>query len=255
MLRLLAVPALLALAAPLQAQETRFTQTLNPGDRLEIQNINGPVEVTQARGSTAEVVVTKVVKRGNGDLVKAIMEEERGMMRVCTIYLNQNPNRSTCKGDNSIDRKRGEDVEVEMRYEVRIPRGVRLEGQTVNGGLTVSGVDTPARLSTVNGSISFDGVGAHDLETVNGAIEARFTRAEWTGTVRLTTVNGGITLSLPAGANLTLEGETMNGGVNSDFPVTMQGKWGPRSFRGTIGEGGRTLKITTVNGGVTVRRF
>ena len=255
MLRTLAVPALLILAMPLQAQDTRFTRNLRPGDRLEIRNVNGPVHVTQSNGSQAEVIVTKRVKRGDGDLVKAILEEERGVMRVCTIYLNRDPNRTTCDGRNSVSRQGGDDLEVEMRYEVRLPKGVQLDGKTVNGGLTVEGVDTPVRLATVNGSISFDGVGAHEMETVNGAIEARFNRADWSGAVSLKTVNGGITLSLPEGANLTLEGRTMNGGVNSDFPVAMQGRWGPRSFRGTLGRGGREMRIETVNGGVTIRRL
>lgn len=255
MLRSLAVPALFLLALPLQAQETRFARDLRPGDRLEIRNVNGSVEVTQSNGSQAEVIVTKRVKRGNGDLVKAILEEERGVMRVCTIYLNRDPNRTTCDGTNSISTRRGEDVEVEMRYEVRVPKGVHLDGKTINGSLTVEGVDTPARLNTVNGSIVFDGVGAHEMETVNGAISARFTRAEWSGAVRLKTVNGAVTLSLPEGADLTLEGRTMNGGINSDFPITMQGRWGPRSFRGTIGRGGRELRVETLNGGVTIRRL
>lgn len=255
MLRTLAVPALLLLAMPLHAQEARFTRDLRPGDRLEIRNVNGAVHVTQSNGSQAEVIVTKRVKRGDGDLVKAILEVERGVMRVCTIYLNRDPNRSTCDGGNSISTRRGEDVEVEMRYDVRVPKGVQLDGKTVNGGLTVEGVDTPARLATVNGAISFDGVGAHAMETVNGAISARFTRAEWSGEARLKTVNGAVTLSLPEGADLTLEGRTMNGGINSDFPITMQGRWGPRSFRGTIGRGGRELQVETINGGVTIRRF
>jgi DUF4097 and DUF4098 domain-containing protein YvlB len=255
MMRLLAASTLFVLALPLQAQETRFARTLESGDRLEIRNVNGPVRVTQASGSQAEVIVTKRVKRGNGELVKAILEEERGVMRVCTIYLNQDPNRTTCEGRNSISQRRGDDVEVEMRYEVRVPKGVQLDGKTINGGLMVEGVDTPARLVTVNGSISFDGVGAHDMETVNGAIEARFTRAEWSGAVRLKTVNGAVTLSLPEGTDLTLEGRTMNGGINSDFPITMQGRWGPRSFRGTIGRGGRERRLETINGGVTIRKL
>lgn len=255
MLRSLALPTLLFLAMPLQAQETRFARDLRPGDLLEIRNINGAVRVTQTSGSRAEVIVTKRVKRGDGDLVKAILEEERGVMRVCTIYLNRDPNRTTCDGRNSVSRQRGDDLEVEMRYEVRLPKGVRLDGKTVNGGLTVEGVDTPVRLATVNGSISFDGVGAHEMETVNGAIDARFTRAEWSGAVSLKTVNGAITLALPDGADLTLEGRTMNGGINSDFPVTMQGRWGPRSFRGTIGRGGREMRLETINGGVNIRKL
>lgn len=252
--RTLAVLALCAAAAPLTAQETRFTETMAPGDRLEIRNINGAVTVTQGSGRTAEVVVTKTVKRGNGNLVKAIMEKENGVVRVCTIFLNRDPNRSTCAGNNSISRRDGDDFEIDMAYEVRVPAGVRLDGNTVNGGITVRNLDTPARISTVNGGITFDGVGAHELQTVNGGIKAAFSRTNWSGTATLHTVNGGITLTLPADASLTLAGTTVNGGVTSDFPITMQGKWGPRKFRGTIGNGGRELEVETVNGGITIRK-
>ncbi len=46
----------------------------------------------------------------------------------------------------------------------------------------------------------------------------------------------------------------MNGSIESDFPVTVRGRFSPRHLRGTIGDGGRTLNIKTVNGSVEVRR-
>ena len=71
----------LTIAAPLGAQETRFTKQMSAGSTLEIENINGDVKVTQGSGRTAEIVVTKTVKRGDGNLVKAIMEERGGGVR------------------------------------------------------------------------------------------------------------------------------------------------------------------------------
>lgn len=254
MIRTLLTIGLCIGAVPLAAQETRFTKELRPGQRMEISNINGAVSVTQASGSTAEVVVRKTVKRGNGDLVKAIMEERNGGIHVCTIYLNQDPNRTTCAGNNSMDRRRGDDFEVTMSYEVRVPAGVQFEGTTVNGGVEVRGLQTPATVTTVNGSIEFDGVGAHRLTTVNGAINATFRRADWSGTTALETVNGAITLTLPANADMDIRGSMVNGRVNSDFPVTMRGRWGPKQFNGTIGNGGRSLALETVNGAITLRK-
>ncbi len=254
MQRTLVALALFGAAAPLSAQQTRFTATMAAGDRLDIRNINGGVTVTQGSGRTAEVVITKTVKRGDGNLVKAIMEKDNGVVRVCTIYLQRDPNRTTCAGNNSTTSGDDEKLEVEMRYEVRVPAGVEFDGNSVNGEITVRHLDTPATVTTVNGGITFDGVAAHELQTVNGSITATFSRANWSGRISLHTVNGGITLTLPADANLTLAGSTVNGGITSAFPVTMQGKWGPRKFRGTIGNGGRELEIETVNGGITIRK-
>ena len=247
--------ALMVTAAPLAAQETRFSREMQPGDRLEIENINGEITVTQGSGRTAEIVVTKRVKEGNGDLVKAILEEGSGFVRVCTIYLNRDPNRSTCRGENSVNNnRRGERLSVEMDYQVRVPAGARLEVDNVNGNATLRGLGTPASVATVNGNIDFDGVGAHTLETVNGNISARFGGGQLDGGLTIETVNGRVELTFPAGLNADIHGETVNGSVTSDFPITIEGKWGPKDFSGRIGSGGPRISIETVNGSVKLTK-
>ncbi len=248
--------ALLLAATPLAAQDYHFTKEMRAGDRLELQNINGEISVTQGSGRAMTVEVTKTVKRGNGDLVKAIMEEGSGYVRVCTIYLNRNPDRSTCSGDNNNSGRRGERLEVTMAYTVRAPAGVRVDVESVNGSVVLRGIDTPGSVETVNGEIEFDGVGAHHLETVNGRIRAAFSQARWTGTLDISTVNGGVDLTLPSDLSAEIRGETVNGGIDvGDFQVTISGKWGPKSFRGSIGGGGdRVINIETVNGGITLRK-
>ncbi len=244
----------LTIAAPLGAQETRFTKQMSAGSTLEIENINGNVEVTQGSGRTAEVVVTKTVKRGDGNLVKAIMEERGGVVRVCTIYLNHDPNRTRCDGSNSSDSRRGDRFEVKMDYVVRLPAGVRLNVETVNGNVNVGSIDATANIETVNGNIDVESASASSFETVNGNIRGSFSSASWDGTLQMETVNGNIELSFPSNLAATIRGETVNGSINSDFAVTISGKWGPKSFRGTVGGGGRELDIGTVNGDITLRK-
>jgi DUF4097 and DUF4098 domain-containing protein YvlB len=249
--------ALVFLGAPVAAQDHTFTRELRAGDRMEIENINGSVTVSQGTGRTARVEVTKVVKEGNGDLVKAVMEESQGTMRVCTIYLNRDPNRTTCRGENSNSSRNGRrsEFQVEMNYVVRVPAGVAINVETVNGGVVLRGLDTPASVATVNGGIDFEAAGAHRLETVNGRIKATLNRADWSGSLDIETVNGTVDLTLPASFTADVRGETVNGGITSDFPVTIEGRWGPKSFRGTInGGGGRSLNIETVNGAIRLRR-
>ena len=71
------------------SSDYRFTPALHAGQRLDLSNIDGNITVTQARGASAEIVVHKIVRRGNGDLVKAVMEETSAGVRVCTVYLNR----------------------------------------------------------------------------------------------------------------------------------------------------------------------
>lgn len=75
------------------------------------------------------------------------------------------------------------------------------------------------------------------------------------GDIELQTVNGTVTAVLPRSLNAVVDAETVNGRVETDFPLQITGKVSPRHVRGTIGSGGMTLKLNTVNGSVMIRRL
>lgn len=246
--------AALGAVARLPAQDYHFTKNLAAGDRVEISNINGNIDVTRAAGRMAEVTVTKIVKKGDGTMVQAIMEEGGSSMRVCTIFVNRDPNRHTCDGDNNNSSRGRDNFEVDMHYVVRVPAGAKLNVDDVNGNVTVTGADADSKIETVNGDIIFDGAGAASLETVNGKVVGTFSRAAWEGTMSVQTVNGSVELTFPADLSADVTGETVNGSINSIFPITIDQGFGPKSFKGRIGAGGRKLRIETVNGGITLRK-
>ncbi|HYY93881.1 MAG TPA: DUF4097 family beta strand repeat-containing protein, partial [Pyrinomonadaceae bacterium] len=66
--------------------------------------------------------------------------------------------------------------------------------------------------------------------------------------------NGSIDLTFPAGLNADFEAQTLNGQISTDFPLTVQGTFSRRHMSGTIGSGGRELRLETVNGSVRLRR-
>jgi DUF4097 and DUF4098 domain-containing protein YvlB len=258
LLRLTTMIAIVAAAATrLPAQDYHFSKVLSAGATLEVSNINGKVDVTRASGQTAEVTVTKTVKRGDGNLVKAIMDDSRDGMHVCTIYLTRDPERRSCNGDNdNNDRSNGRNrLDVDMRYTVRVPLNAKLVVDDVNGSVTVTGAGTDSKIETVNGDIIFDGIGAISLETVNGKVDATFARAAWEGTMRVSSVNGAIDLTFPASLSAEVHGETVNGGIDSGgFPIPIEKGFGPKSFDGRIGSGGRRLELETVNGGISLHK-
>jgi len=79
-------------------------------------------------------------------------------------------------------------------------------------------------------------------------------RADWTGTLDFETVNGSITLGLPADLSADVDAETVNGRIDVDFPLGGNLHQTKRELRGTIGGGGRSLKLETVNGSITLRK-
>lgn len=233
----------------------RFTPALHAGQRLDLSNIDGKITVTQARGASAEIVVHKTVRRGNGDLVKAVMEETSEGARVCAVYLNRNGDNDGCDGRHGWNNDRSEPLDVDMTFEVRMPPGVELGVRTVDGSVEARGIDTPASIRTVDGDITFDGVAPEGLNTVDGKISATITNARWDHDVTMRSVDGDVDVTLPAGLSVAISGETVDGDVHADFPVTLVGKWGPRSFRATVGDGGsRELQIHTVDGSIRLHR-
>lgn len=110
-----------------------------------------------------------------------------------------------------------------------------------------------------------------DISTIDGDVtvsqgEGRTAEIVATKTVRKgdgsrvkavmeSTADGSIEVTLPAGIAVSIKGSTVDGNFSTDFPLTVRGKWGPRSNEGTIGSGGtRTLRLGSVDGDITLRR-
>ncbi len=144
-----------------------------------------------------------------------------------------------------------------VSYEVLAPRQMDLSLETNNGGITVTDVRGELVLETANGGISLDGVAGNVRgRTTNGGVDATLTGDTWDGEgLELKTTNGGVRLRVPDDYSARLETSTVNGGVDIDFPVTVQGLVNNRrEIRGTIGSGGPPLRVATTNGGVQIRR-
>ncbi|HKK07398.1 MAG TPA: DUF4097 family beta strand repeat-containing protein, partial [Gemmatimonadota bacterium] len=68
------------------------------------------------------------------------------------------------------------------------------------------------------------------------------------------TVNGAIDLTLPSDAALDVDARTVSGGISTDFPLTIDGRFMHNHATGTIGGGGTSLELKTVNGSVELRK-
>jgi DUF4097 and DUF4098 domain-containing protein YvlB len=120
--------------------------------------------------------------------------------------------------------------------------------------MSAEGLKGDARASTVNGSVRVTTTGLAEASTVNGSVYVEMGRANWTDQLEFSTVNGGITLIIPGKLDTELRANTVNGDIETDWPLTITGKIGPRRLRGTIGAGGRTLSLSTVNGEIRLKK-
>jgi hypothetical protein len=143
-----------------------------------------------------------------------------------------------------------------VSYEVFAPRDTNLKLQSRNGGIAIANVHGDLEFETQNGGIKLDGLAGnvHGRAT-NGGVDVTLTGARWEGeALDVRTTNGGVRMRVPENYSARLETGTVNGGVNIDFPVLVQGKIG-RDISTTLGSGGALVRAETTNGGVRVIKY
>lgn len=256
--------ALLLVATTLSAQERqtdrngfRWTGAVPQGAWVRVQNISGDVRVERATGSEVEVVGTKSWRRGNPADVRIEVKRygpNDANVLVCAIW-HEN---ATCdeNGYQSRGRNRGgRDNDVSVAFTVRLPAGVKINAGSVNGEVRVEGATSEVRAGTVNGGVeAWSSGGPVTASTVNGEVRVRMGRLTGTEDLKYATVNGNVIVEFAEDIDADIELTTVNGRLQSDFPLALQGRIDPRHLRATIGKGGRKIRLTTVNGNVELRK-
>ena len=130
----------------------------------------------------------------------------------------------------------------------------RLDGEVEsvpNEDLMVDQAVGPFALTTSNRNIRLDRI-AGDVAVTdrNGTIE--LTAAPPLGAITLQDRNGSVKLVLPEHAGFSVQANTSNGNIDTDFPLSIQGSENHKSVNGTVGAGGPLLRITTTNSDISI---
>src|SRR5437588_4304272 len=229
-MRSLVIAAVLcaAIAAGARAQDFNWHGRIARGKRLEVKGVNGDVRAVAATGGEAVVNAKKTAHRSDPDEVKIEVVQDSDGVTICAVYPTPRRARheNTCEpGDGWHSSTENNDVKVD--FEVQVPAGVEFNGQTVNGEMAAEGLEADVRASTVNGSVRVTTTGLAEASTVNGSVYAQMGRANWTDQLEFSTVNGGITLILPPKLDTEVRANTVNGDIESDYPLTIPAKFGP----------------------------
>jgi hypothetical protein len=240
-------------AGPARTSEFRWQGRVPAGRTIEIKGVNGSILATGSAGDQVEVVATRRGRRSDPEGVQIKTFEHDGGITICALYPSPDPARpNEClPGDKGRMSTRNNDVNVE--FVVKVPAGVRLAARTVNGAVDASGLTADADAETVNGSVKVETNGVARAQTVNGSVQASMGRADWPSDLGIKTVNGSIRVTLPRSASATVDAETVNGSIETDFAVE-GGKATKRRLTGTIGSGGRALTLETVNGSIHINQ-
>ena len=252
----LAVALLLPAASVAGAQDFNWNGSVGRDNWVRLRNTNGAVIVEQGTGDKVEITATKRASRGGDPSIVRIEAKQAasgGDVLVCAMWdeggvCEDGQYRGTRKGNwNGDDDRRN----VSVEFRVKLPAGVRLDASTVNGEVGISGATSEVRANTVNGAIRATSTGGPvQANTVNGSIDVRMGTLAGSESLRYSTVNGSVRVQLPPKVNADVELSTVNGSLESDFPLTLQGRMDRRNIKARLGSGGARLTFSTVNGSI-----
>src|SRR5712692_10169352 len=197
-------------AVPSFAISKEFNQSypLQPGGSLELQNVNGTVDVQGWDRNEIEVHAVKTAKHKESDLERVSIEVDAkpDAVSIATHY------------------PQNEGVEVAVEYTIHVPRGARVEHiGTVNGTLRVAGVETVEDLHTVNGNIEvFEAGGSVHAHTTNGNVHLELAHLQDKTGAGAETTNGSLVLAVPSDLQADVEARCLNGNFFSERPTKIE---------------------------------
>jgi DUF4097 and DUF4098 domain-containing protein YvlB len=237
-----------AASAQDQGREFHWSGKLAPDQVVEIKNVNGTIEAEAASGDEIQVSAEKIGPHAEEVKIEVVPSSQG--VTICAIYPSASgacePGTHWHSGNVHGDR-------VQVRFHASIPRNLRFTEISVNGNVSAEDMGRVVYAESVNGSVHVSTAAWAHMETVNGAVKGRMGNAGWSGTLKIASVNGSIDLEMPDDLNANVDFKSVNGGITSDFPVTISGFVG-HSAHGQIGSGGRELQIRTVNGSVALKK-
>ena len=282
------------LTGPVYAQQTG---TAGPFDwagqipaagRLRIADVHGDIRVTAASGDRATVHADV---RRTGDRSSEIVFDvvnDGANVTICARWSDSRPCSARGRHDDNDNDSDGESASAD--FTVQLPRTVRLDVETGNGIIDISGTGSDVvassgngavriagatgsvRASSGNGDLTIEGAGGPvtastgngairaitaegpvSASTGNGNIDVRMQKLGTRGPMEFSTGNGTVTVSIPASMAADLDADTGHGRIESDFPLQVAGRIDPGHIRGTIGGGGPRLRLSSGNGNLVLR--
>jgi len=201
--------------------DTRFEVSVPYGVHVVVRAMSGDISVRGTRGDVQ-------AHAQSGDI-----EVEDVTSRLDVNTLSGSVEAHNVVGDVDIGSTSGDVKIVDLRGNVEIG--------TVSGEIELRGVTAKlVRAKTTSGDVTFDGT------------------IDPTGRYELATHSGDVRLHVQRDASAQLTVETWNGGVNSEFPITLKpgeqgiGSANAKRFTFSIGGGAARITAATFSGDITI---
>ncbi|HMQ33012.1 MAG TPA: DUF4097 family beta strand repeat-containing protein [Chloroflexaceae bacterium] len=159
---------------------------------------------------------------------------------------------TTTSGDLDVRDHRGPIAAESVSGDVRLAGDLEdARVKTVSGDVRLDGATGRAEITSISGDLTVAGAGLAALtaETTSGEIEAVLGLAEG-ATGRIGSISGDVQVRLLEPVSLRLDVTTTSGDLSTNLAGLDEER---RSLRGTVGDGGAALTVSTTSGDVVVR--
>lgn len=232
--------------------EDTWSRTYKLADkgRFELINVNGRITAEPTDGTEVVVEAHRTAKATSEDAAKELLAqlEIREEVGTASVRLESRPPRLTgMKGH-------------EIEWTIKVPKHVVLDLRTTNGGVRLNNLANEIHAKTTNGGVKGTDIDPSVFEgsAVNGGVDLELRAPIEDGdSIEMETVNGGVTLALPAESKATINARCVNGGVRADDLNIKKDQDDSssdyerkRRLSGTMNGGGGKVNLSTTNGGV-----
>ena len=286
---------LLALAAPVADAQTTsdarevFSGQVANGAWLRIRAHKGTIRVAEASGNTATVTARTRYRSSNSDEVRYEVKRDGPNVTVCSVTARTR----RCDEEGQDQRGgRSDRDEGSADFTVSLPRGVRLLASTGNGDVDVRNAGAEVKASSGNGEVNVSNVkgrvsassgngdilvdraegdveassgngdirvstskGPVSASSGNGRIDVSMQSLSGNEDMSFSTGNGSITVAFPSNLSARIDANGAYRNFETDFPIDMGRGWSSNRVQGTIGGGGRRIRLSTGNGRITLRKI
>ncbi len=269
-----------------QSGDFSWSNEMRPGSTLRVFTVAGTVTVREAGGALARVRGDTEEGR---DPLRYATSPGVGDVRICALTEGAECGDRGIESRGGRRWRTGR--QSKANFTVEVPRGVVVHVSSGNGDVSVAGATADVRAasgngavrvgagaarvdaSSGNGEVRVDGArgpvdassgngkivvstaaGPVEASTGNGSVDVSMASLRGSDDLEFSSGNGNITLTLPADFGAELNATTGNGSIETDFPMRVVGRMNRHRVEGTIGGGGRQLRVSTGNGSIRLRR-
>jgi hypothetical protein len=225
--------------------EIRKSFELQPGARLDVQGINGKVEIQTSDTKTAEVYVLRVGKNSGSLSRREVTIEQTAE----GLLVRGRQARHAGLWEHLFGTNPKEEVTI------KAPRAIALTLKGINGNVSTGEIDGPLEAKGINGRVELGAANQYfEIAGINGSVVVGLGQLGDRG-ARLNGINGGIEMRLAKGLNADLTARGMNGNVRSDIPdVIVDSEEHGSRYSAHIGTGGSPITLSGINGNVRLTR-